>query len=85
MSERVKLDLRRNPHPGFGVVVLYGDDEAVISDTTGNIRSYAYERRAAQEPDKKWRLEVIGPLLQVTYWREGSKRWYGVKTGDGFA
>lgn len=83
----LKVPLRYNPHPGFGLVTLERDGQTVESQihyekSTTFIR---FENVAMKDPDHDWRVISNGPLSDVTWQRHGPKAWLAVKRGRGFA
>lgn len=86
-SKPLRVPLRYNPHPGFGMVTLLRNGEAVETqvDYEKATTFIHFENVARRDPDHDWRVVSDGPLSDVTWQRHGPKEWVAVAKGLGFA
>lgn len=82
---------------GFGTASLTKDGEEVWSEQSENHKAEQEKRdplylegkdceeMAAKDPDHDWRIEIMAPLYEATYQRQGEKHWVLVQRGEGFA
>ena len=80
----VKLELKSEIHPGFGVVSLLRDGDYTEDDFGDDATLADVERIAAADPDHDWRLHISGPLSGQIYQRQPDG-WLFVKIDRGFA
>lgn len=83
----LRVPLRYNPHPGFGMVTLTKDGKEVEYqvDYEKSTTFIHFENVASKDPDHDWRVRSDGPLADMTWQRHGPKEWVAVEKGLGFA
>lgn len=75
---------------GFGTAGLFCDGELVIDGEAramddNFLTGAECERIAAADPDRKWEIELFGPLSGATYARQRDGRWIVTERNEGFA
>jgi len=86
-SKPLRVKLNQRLHAGFGVTALIRDGESVESyfDYEKCPTFQRFENVARKDPEHDWRVQVDGPLSDVTYQRHGPNEWVAVAKGLGFA
>lgn len=88
MEEHLPLDSRIAV--GFGIANLNKDGEIIWQESSELdydqcMSVQEAETIAIADPDHDWRIEMIGPLSEREYQRQGDALWVLIRTGMGFA
>ena len=75
---------------GFGAAFVTCDGETIWQediraewDTLWNVKNA--EDAALKDPDRDWRIHIIGPLAEGHWQRQAVGEWVMYEKGDGFA
>lgn len=78
---------------GFGIATLTKNGKVIFdeNDLPGDATEESYwtcqmaENEALKDPDHDWRINLIGPLSECHYQRQGEGHWVLYEKGVGFA
>ncbi len=75
---------------GFGEAIIRKDSEFIYKalydlEWKDAFTLQKFENSARKDPNHDWRFELILPLREAEYQRQGDNNWVLVKVGEGFA
>ena len=85
-----KASMKTKVIAGFGEAIIKKDSEFIYQalydlEWKDAFTLQKFENMARKDPNHDWRFELILPLREAEYQRQGDNNWVLVKVGEGFA